>query len=229
MKQLRIILFSCSPILKHFKHRAVNAFGGQPCDTCEEGIYINELSRGMAWPLHPGDCSQEIPFCSRGSALTSFCPRCFEVMCNTLILGIIFSIHLQLWSESLWELKVKQVKFWLEDAADFLHELWNRHSKVTPVTSWHSCLLLMPLNWEYQEAAEVWTNQLCPATGRLKPVCSAAALFGAQHSQYGVSAVLPNWSVTVWVTVTWWLYCFCLHLMCVTFFQFFKMEVSTCQ
>lgn len=46
--------FSCSPILKHFKHRAVNAFGGQPCDASEEGIYTNDLSLG---PWH-GLCTQ---------------------------------------------------------------------------------------------------------------------------------------------------------------------------
>lgn len=91
------------------------------------------------------------------------------------------------------------------------------------VILWNSCLLLMPLNWEGQEVTEVWRNQLCPATGRLKPACSAAVLFGAQQSQYGVWAVL-NFRIglwlSVWVTATWRLCCFCIHLMHKMFFQF---------
>lgn len=83
----------------------------------------------------------------------------------------------------------------------------------------------MPLSWEGQEVTEVGTNQLCPAMGRLKPICSAAAPFGAQHSQYGVSAVLnfkTGLCLSVWVRATWWLYCFCLHLMHVIVLQFLR-------
>lgn len=83
----------------------------------------------------------------------------------------------------------------------------------------------MPLNWQGQEVTEVGTNQLCPAAGWLKQVCSAAALFGAQHSQYGVSAVLhfkTGLCLSVWVTGTWWLVCFCLHLMHMIVFQFLR-------
>lgn len=181
------------------------------------------------WPS--GLTSREIPFCSRESALTSFCPLCFEVMCNRLpdFLGIIFSIHLQLWSESLWELKVKQFRFWLEDAADFLHELWNRDSKVTPVTLWHSCLLLMPLNWEGNRGMDKPALS-CYGQAEASLLC-CCSLWSIAFPIWSFSSTqLQNWPVTV-----------CLgdsHLVTILLLPsshaynvipVFKMEVSMCQ
>lgn len=142
-------------------------------------------------------------------------------MCNRLpdLLGIIFSIQLQLWSESLWELKVKQFKFRLEDAAAFLCDLWNRRSEVTPATPTHAL-----------ELARLGGNR-----GRDKPALSC---YGQAEANLLCccslwSTAVPIWSfsntqfktalcLSVWVTATWWLYCFCLHLMQMMFFQFLR-------
>lgn len=142
-------------------------------------------------------------------------------MCNRLpdLLGIIFSIHLQLWSESLWELKVKQFKFRLEDAAAFLCDLWNRHSEVTPATPTHALELARPGGNRGRDKPAL--SCYGQAEANLLCCCSlwstAVPIWTFSNTQFKTALCL-----SVWVTATWWLYCFCLHLMQMMFFQFLR-------